>query len=440
MTTQSNAIESARDALVKRVNRKTLWRLMPFLMLCYFINYLDRSNLSIAAVNGMNEDLGLTATTYGIAAGVFFIGYILLEIPSNLALHKFGARKWISRIMVSWGAVACLIAFVPNANWLYTMRFLLGVAEAGFTPGILLYLTYWFVQKNRGLANSLFLVGIPLSNVIGAPVASWLVAIGHDIMFGLTGWRFMIFITGVPAVLLGIMCWFFLTDRPADAKWLTAEERAVLIEEMAKEDAGEVHEASALGALKSARAWILGLGYFGLVFGLYAISFFLPTIIRGFQEMYNVEYSTVEIGLLTAIPYAFAVVALLVWAFRSRRTGEASNLIAISAVVAVVGIIIAVSAHSPTLTLVGVTLVAMGVCSSIPLFFTLPTKFTAGAAAAAALAMVNTLGNLGGFAGPYIFGFTKDLTGGTTAGMMVIAALCLVSAAIALLTKRWKSV
>ena len=422
--------------LRQRTRRKVLRRVMPFLMLCYFVNYLDRSNISFAGPNGMNETLGLTATTFGFASGIFFIGYILLEVPSNLALHKFGARKWLARILVTWGMVATATAFVQNASALYVLRFLLGVAEAGFTPGILLYLTYWFVQKDRAQAYALFLIGIPLSSVIGAPLASGLIQWGDNLFLGLDGWRFMILITGVPAALLGVMCFFYLTDRPSQAKWLTDEERAQLVQDLSEEEATYVTH-SLRGVLLNRKVWLLGLGYFGIVFGLYAIGVFLPTIIKGFQTSFGVTYSVFQIGLLTAIPYGFAVIFTVLWSMHSRKKDEVPRHVAISALMGSAGILVAIWASSPFMSLVGISIAAMGLCSGIPLFFGLPTKFLTGVGAAAGLALINTVGNMGGFGGPFIFGWFKDLTGSTTTGLYVIAALCAMSAALAYSVTRW---
>ncbi|MFC7753754.1 MFS transporter [Tsukamurella soli] len=412
---------------------------MPFLLLCYFVNYLDRSNISIAGPSGMNDALGLTSTMFGIASGIFFIGYILLEVPSNLALHRFGARIWIARILITWGMVAAATAFVQNAPMLYAMRFLLGVAEAGFTPGILLYLTYWFAQRDRAQAFTFFLVGIPLSSMIGSPLASWLVQSGHGLLFGLDGWRFMILVTGVPAIVLGLACLFLLPDRPAGARWLTTEECEFLEADVAGEDPVQAHT-GVRSVLGDAKVWILGIGYFGLIYGLYAIGFFLPTIIKGFQARFEVKYSILQIGLLTAIPYGCAVVFTLFWAWHSRRRDEVPLHVAASAAIGAIGILLAIWANSPYLVLVGVAIAAMGLCSGIPLFFGMSTKFLVGTAAAAGLALVNTVGNIGGFAGPYLFGWIKGLTGNIDASLYLIAGFCLVSMIVAISVSRWRSI
>ncbi|MCW2131224.1 MFS transporter [Arthrobacter sp. VKM Ac-2550] len=427
---------SDQGVLRARTRRKVLWRVLPFLMVCYFISYVDRSNISFAGPNGMNQSLGLTATTFGLASGIFFIGYILLEIPSNLALHRFGARKWIARILISWGLIASLTAFVQDPTQLYVLRFLLGVAEAGFTPGILLYLTYWFVQKDRAQAFALFLIGIPLSSVIGAPLATALIQWGHNVFFDLEGWRFMILMTGLPAVVLGIMCFFYLTDRPSQAKWLTDEERNLLIHDLAAEEGTYVHH-KLRAVLLNRKVWLLGLGYLGLLFGMYSISFFLPTIIKGFEQTFGTTYSVFEIGMLTAIPYGFGAVFTILWSMHSRRTNEIAGHAAISAMLGATGVLVAVWASSPLVTLIGISIAAMGLCSGIPLYFGLPTKFLSGVGAAAGLALINMIGNAGGFGGPFIFGWLRDLTGTTSAGMYVIAGFFVLAAVVALRTKRW---
>jgi sugar phosphate permease len=415
-----------------------MWRIMPFLMVCYFISYLDRSNISFAGPNGMNESLGLTATTFGLASGIFFAGYLLLEIPSNLALHRFGARKWIARILLTWGLFASLTAFVQDATQLYVLRVLLGIAEAGFSPGILLYLTYWFVQKDRAQAFALFLIGIPLSSVIGAPLATALIQWGKEALFGLDGWRFMILVTGLPAIALGFLCYFYLTDRPSDAKWLTNEERALLVKDLAEEE-GTYAQHKLPAVLLDRKVWLLGLGYLGLLFGLYAIGFFLPTIISAFQQTFGVKYSVFEIGLLTAIPYGFATIFTILWSMHSRRKNDVAGHVAISALMGAAGVLIAVAASSPVVTLIGISLTAMGVCSGIPLYFGLPTKFLSGVGAAAGLALINVIGNAGGFGGPFIFGWLRDLTHTTSAGMYVIAAFFVLCAFISLRSNRWAS-
>lgn len=423
-------------AVRARMRRKIALRLSPFLGLLYFVNYLDRTNIAFAGPSGMNDELGLTAAAFGFASGIFFVGYLLLEVPSNLALHRFGARRWLARIMVSWGVVAAAMAFVPNAESLYLLRLLLGMAEAGFAPGVLLYLSYWFAKRDRARAMAYFLVAIPLTSVIGAPLAGALIDSGHDVLFGLSGWRFMILMTGLPAIILGLACWFYLTDHPEDAKWLTQEEKQLLRSDLeAEKSTGrQVHRVRE--AMLDKRVWLLGLVYFAVLYGLYAVGFFLPTIIAGFQELYGVKYSTVQLGLLTAIPYGAAAVAMLLWAKRADRHGEVVRHFALPAVVGSIGIIAAVYAGNPVLAMAGLTVGAVGILSAMPTFWAMPTRILTGAAAAGGIALVNSLGNAAGIAGPYLTGWLADATGSQRVGMWVISGSLLFAAVLALVALR----
>jgi D-galactonate transporter len=421
------------DAMRGRVMRKVAWRLSPFLGLLYFINYLDRTNISFAAPHGMNEALGFSKAAFGLASGLFFIGYLILEVPSNLALHKFGARRWIARIMVSWGIVASAMAFVPNAGTMYALRFLLGIAEAGFFPGIILYLTFWFPKRQRAKAVALFMVAVPLSSVIGSPLSAWLISSGHQVLWGLDGWRFMFLVEGVPAILIGVVCWFYLTDRPKDAKWLAHDERAWLQHEMDTE-----HEATARRyhypikkALLQPRIWALAFVYFGIVYGLYAVGFFLPTIIAGFKETYDTDFSVFQQGLIVAIPYAFGCVAMVLWSRHGDRTRERVWHVAIPAIVGGIAIPIALYLSSPFTAMIAVTICTMGICAALPTFWPLPTMFLSGAAAAAGIALINSIGNTAGFLGPYITGWLTDLTGSEKLGLWVVGIVMVVAGFVA---------
>ncbi|WP_238999428.1 MFS transporter [Segeticoccus rhizosphaerae] len=421
------------DAMRGRVMRKVAWRLSPFLGLLYFINYLDRTNISFAAPHGMNEALGFSKAAFGLASGLFFIGYLILEVPSNLALHKFGARRWIARIMVSWGIVASAMAFVPNAGTMYALRFLLGIAEAGFFPGIILYLTFWFPKRQRAKAVALFMVAVPLSSVIGSPLSAWLISSGHQVLWGLDGWRFMFLVEGVPAILIGVVCWFYLTDRPKDAKWLAHDERAWLQHEMDTE-----HEATARRyhypikkALLQPRIWALAFVYFGIVYGLYAVGFFLPTIIAGFKETYHTDFSVFQQGLIVAIPYAFGCVAMVLWSRHGDRTRERVWHVAIPAIVGGIAIPIALYLSSPFTAMIAVTICTMGICAALPTFWPLPTMFLSGAAAAAGIALINSIGNTAGFLGPYITGWLTDLTGSEKLGLWVVGIVMVVAGFVA---------
>ena len=420
-------------ALRRRVLRKVATRLSPFLILLYFINYLDRTNISFAAPHGMNDALGFTKAGFGLASGLFFIGYLVLEVPSNLALHRFGARRWLARIMVSWGVVASVMAFAPNAGTMYALRFVLGIAEAGFFPGIILYLTFWFPKRERAKAVAFFMLAVPLSSMIGSPLSGWLISIGHDVLFGLSGWRFMFLVEGLPAIVIGVVCWFYLTDRPRQARWLAADERDWLQGEMDAEHAetGRRYHFPLRKALTNPRVLALAFVYFGIVYGLYAVGFFLPTIIAGFQKTFHTHYSVFQQGLIVAVPYAFGCVAMLAWARHGDRTGERVWHVAIPSIVGGVAIPIALYLQSPFTTMIAVTGCTMGICAALPTFWPLPTMFLTGAAAAGGIALVNSLGNLAGFAGPYVTGWLTDATGTEQAGLWVVGAFMVAAGVVA---------
>ncbi|SDN24030.1 MFS transporter [Allokutzneria albata] len=426
------------DVLRSRVMRKVALRLVPYLGLLYFINYLDRVNIGFAGPNGMTKELGLTATAFGLASGVFFIGYLLLEVPSNLALHRFGARRWIARIMASWGVIATVMAFIPNETTLLVLRFLLGVAEAGFFPGIILYLTYWFPASERARVVALFMAAVPISSAIGATVSSLLISYGDGI-FGLTGWRFMFLAEGLPALLLAVVTWYYLTDRPANAKWLTEQERDWLTSTLAEEEkqTQDKHGGWTLRkALTSPRILALAVVYGGIVYGLYALSFFLPTIIAGFEQQFGTTYGVIERGLINSVPYAVAAVVMVFWAKHGDRTGERTWHVALPALVGGLAIPVALYLGNPVAAMVAVTVCAVGVCSAMPTFWALPTTFLSGVAAAGAIGLINSLGNLSGFAAPYITGALADLTGTQRAGMWVVGGAMVLSAVVVLVLKR----
>ncbi|MFI6029091.1 MFS transporter [Amycolatopsis magusensis] len=412
-----------------RVLRKVALRLMPFLCLLYFVNYLDRVNIGFAAPNGMNSELGLTATVFGFASGIFFLGYLLLEVPSNLALHRFGARRWMARIMITWGVVATVMAFVPNATTLVVLRFLLGVAEAGFFPGIILYLTFWFPAAQRAKAVAMFMAAVPISSAVGSTVSGLLIS-GGDGVFGLSGWRFMFLVEGVPAILLAFVTWFYLTDRPEKAKWLTESERTWLSSTLDAEKANteQKHHWPLRKALTHPRILALAFVYFGIAYGLYALGFFLPTIIAGFKQQFGVQFSITETGLITAIPYVVGAVVMVLWARHGDRTGERTWHVALPMLVGGAAIPVALYLGNPVLAMVAVTICATGVCSALPTFWALPSSFLSGAAAAGGIAMINSLGNISGFAAPYLTGWLKDATGSQRTGLWAVG-LCMIAAA-----------
>jgi MFS family permease len=357
---------------------------------------------------------------------VFFIGYLLLEVPSNLMLHRFGARRWIARILATWGIVATAMAFTPNSTVLIVLRFLLGVAEAGFFPGIILYLTYWFPAAQRARMTAWFMTAIPISTALGAVLSTLIISYG-DGLFGLSGWRVMFLIEGIPAVVLAFVTWFLLTDRPGTASWLPEAEREALERQLAveREQTASSSPGTVLDALRSPRVLALSWVYFGVVYGLYALGFFLPTIIKGFAQQYGTTFSTVEQGLINAVPYLVGLVAMILW---TRRAVNPTVRVAVPALVGGLAIPIALYLSNPWLAMIAVTICACSVLAALPGFWALPTAYLTGAAAAAGIGLINSLGNLSGFVAPYVTGLLSDATGNNRLGLWVVG-LCMVSAA-----------
>lgn len=422
---------SAGPVVGRAALAKVTRRLIPFLALLYFINYLDRVNIGFAGPNGMNDELGMTATMFGFASGIFFLGYLLLEVPSNIALHRFGGRRWLARIMLTWGIVSTAIAFVPNTTTLVVLRFLLGVAEAGFFPGIILYLTFWFPAKQRSRAISLFMVAVPVSTAIGSTLSSLVIDWGQGV-FGLTGWRFMFLVEGLPAIVIAFACWFYLTDRPADAHWLSNDEKqwleTTLANERAAAEAGE--HWGLKKALSHPRMLALAFVYFGIVYGLYAVGFFLPSIVAGFEQQYGSQLSLIGRGIVTAIPWTVAAVVMVPWARHADRTGERIWHVAIPAIVGGVSIPAALYLANPYLAMLTITVSTCSIMCAMPVFWALPSTFLTGTAAAGGIALINSLGNLSGFGGPYVTGWLTDLTGDPKVALWVIGAMSLAAAAM----------
>ena len=422
-------------AVDRRVVRKAARRLLPLLVLLYLVNYLDRVNVGFAALR-MNADLGLSSAAYGLGAGLFFIGYFFFEVPSNVVLHKVGARLWIARIMITWGLVASATAFVQGEVSFYVVRVLLGIAEAGFFPGVLLYLTYWFPRAERARIVALTFLAVPLASVIGSPLSTVLIQHGDGLLGFDAGWRFMFFVEGLPALALGVAVLFLLPSRPSSARWLTGSEATALEEHLAAEDAREVgSEVPTRRALTDPRVLALSVVYFGIVFGLYVLAFFLPQVIAGFQEQFGTTFSLLQVGLVTAVPYAFAAVAMVLWARHSDRTGERALHVAVPAFVGAVAIAAALYMSSPLAVMVCVTVCAIGVYAAIPVFWQLPTRLLTGVGAAAGIALINSFGNLAGFAAPYLTGWLEGLTGSFRTGLWVVAVLMVAAGLLALRTR-----
>ncbi|WP_432053385.1 MFS transporter [Streptomyces xiamenensis] len=414
--------------------KKISIRLVPFVALMFFVNYLDRTAISFAEPNGMGDDLALTAAQFGFASGIFFLGYIVLEVPSNMALHRFGARRWLARIMVTWGVVSLLFTWVDSTGQLYVLRFLLGVAEAGFFPGAILFLSQWVPGRHRTKILGLFYLAQPLTTVLGAPLAGWL--IGHHGLFGLEGWRVMFLFVSIPAIVLGIVAWFYLSDRPADAKWLTPAEQEWLTTKLEEESEGKTgakanHGKDALkAAFTNARVWVLGLVYFGFIYGLYALAFFLPTIISGFQEQYDTTFSVMDKAWITAIPYLPAAIVLFFWTRHATKHGTRTWHIAGPAIVGGLSIPLALYMGSPAATVAVITITACAIFAALPVFWSVPSRFLTGAAAAAGIALINTMGNIAGFGASYFTGWIRDWTGSYYASLYVVGFFMLLSAVL----------
>ncbi|GMG89110.1 MFS transporter [Cupriavidus metallidurans] len=405
--------------------RKVSWRLVPFLLLCYVVAYLDRVNVGFAKLQMLN-DLKFSETIYGLGAGIFFIGYFIFEVPSNVILHKVGARIWIARIMITWGLISAAMMFVTTPMMFYVLRFLLGVAEAGFFPGIILYLTYWYPASRRGRTTTYFMTAIALSGVIGGPLSGWLMQSfdGHN---GWSGWQWMFLVEGIPSILVGLWVLAYLDDRITHAKWLTDDEKALLQRNIASEDQHK-EDPPVVQVLSSPRVWLMSAIYFSFVMGLYGVSFWLPTIIK----QTGVK-GALDVGLLTAIPYGCAVIGMILFARSADRRGERRWHIAIPALAGAVGLVLSVQWHSDTtMAMVALTIATIGILTTLPLFWSLPTSFLAGTGAAAGIALINSLGNLAGFLSPYAVGWLKDMTQSTDSGMYLLAVCMVVGAALTL--------
>jgi D-galactonate transporter len=420
-TTGRSAASGRRD----RVYRKVAWRLLPFLFVCYICAYLDRVNIGFAKL-AMLDALGFSEAVYGFGAGVFFIGYFLFEIPSNLALHRFGARRTIARIMVIWGLVSAAMAWVETAPAFYLLRFLLGAAEAGFFPGVILYLTYWFPAARRGRMVALFATAVAVATVVGGPL-SGLIMERLEGAGGWSGWQWLFVLEALPSVVFGLAALQCLPDRPADTHWLDAAERELIARDLAAEAAATPHQRVADG-LRSRWVWLLCAIYFCFVMGLYGLNFWLPTILR---ELGYVSLG--RIGLLSAVPFGVAALAMVAIAAHADRQGERRWHIVVPALAGASGLAasIGLAAH-PALAIAALSLGAAGVLAAIPQSWSLATAFLGGGAAASGIALINSCGNLSGFVGPYAIGWIKETTGSTAAGVALLAAAVVMGALLVL--------
>lgn len=413
---------TSAPSLEKRTLRRVTWRLIPFLMLLYLVSFLDRINVGFAALT-MNQDVGLTPRMFGLGSGIFFAGYFAFEVPSTVILHKIGARFWIGRVILSWGLVSVAMALIRGPVSFYVLRFLLGLAEAGFFPGIILYLSYWFPANHRSTVTALFMAAAPVAGAIGSPISAAFMQLNG--VMGLRGWQWLFILEGVPAVILGVVTFGFLTNRPEDAAWLRADERDWLTQAMRDEQA-RIHDPrrhNLWRALANPIVLALSLAYFGTSAGLYTIGFWAPLIVKSFG------FSVLQVGLLVAIPNAIAVVGMIFWSQNSDRTGERYWHASIACLVAAAGMVLAARAGtSVAVALVGLSLTAFGVSAAKPPLWSLPTTFFAGSAAAASIGLINSLGTLGGFVGPYMIGSSSGAGGQFGRGLVLVGGTLLVSA------------
>ena len=419
---------SANEQEQNRVYAKVFWRIMPFLMLCYVIAYLDRVNVGFAKLQ-MSVDLGFSETVFGLGAGVFFLGYFLFEVPSNILMHKVGARVWIARIMITWGILSAAFMYVETPMQFYVLRFLLGLAEAGFYPGIILYLTDWYPSHRRAKVIAVFMSGIPVAGILGNPLSGWIMDAFHGTT-GMHGWQWMFVIEAVPAVLIGLATLAYLDNGIAKAKWLTDGEKKLLEDEIVADQKGKESVHSFADIVSDKRVWLMCLIYFCFVMGQYGLTLWMPTLVKATGVTGNLH-----IGLLSAIPFGCAIIAMnLIGRSADARRERRWHLI-VPALMGAVGFVgAALFADNTAISIAALSLAAAGVLTCAPLFWSLPTSFLSGAAAAVGIAAINSVGNLAGFVSPYLIGYLKDLTHSGATGMYMLAIMLVIGSAAVLKT------
>jgi MFS family permease len=420
-------IDAGTAAYERQLFAKIAWRILPIVVVSYIVNFLDRTNVSFAALT-MNKDVGLTSTQFGLGAGLLFFGYCLFEVPSNVALYRYGARVWLARIMISWGLVSAATIFVVGPYSFYVLRFLLGVAEAGFFPGVAFYLTLWFPKEYRARIFAWFLLGIPASGVIGAPVSTAL--LGMHGLLGLAGWKWLFLIEAVPAVILGVLMYLTLADGPREAAWLSQEDKDYVARRLAAEPKDRERK-HLLESLKDHRVFLLATIQFSYTLGAYGVALFLPLILKshGFGNM--------GVGWLTALTNGAACVAMLVWASFIDRSGKAILHLAVTCIVSGLALVLAIATGSFIPAYIGLTLAVVGTNTARAVLWTIPTRFLTGLAAAGGLAMINSVGVFGGFVGPSIMGYMKDLTGTYNGGLLAMSGFLFLAAVLALFLRRY---
>jgi ACS family tartrate transporter-like MFS transporter len=414
-------------SLEQRTLSKVTWRLVPFLIVCYLIAYLDRVNVGFAGA-AMTKDLGLTAEMFGGAAGIFFISYFLFEVPSNIALERFGARRWIARIMFTWGLLSAAQAYVTGELSFNIVRFLLGIAEAGFFPGVIFYLTLWFPSAYRARIVGWFMFAVPISSVIGSPISGYLLDL--EGVLGMHGWQWMFILEGIPSLILTFVVLYYLTDQPKDANWLEPEERDWLQKTLDAErrNRESLVKISWLESLANPRVIALGFIYMGMTTPLYGLSFFLPQIIKGFGGLSNVQ-----VGFINAFPYLIGAIAMVLWSRLSDAKGERKWCLIFPLACVFIGLVLAANTNDPYLKMAAITLTSFGIFSAFPVFWTFPTALLSGTAAAAGIAWINSIGNLAGYFGPKIFGRLKDLTGNDLYPILSLGSIAVLAIVLVLI-------
>jgi len=427
----ANELAAPATSIDARTLRKVRIRILPFVFVVFVVCFLDRINIAFAALT-MNKELAITNQQFGLLVGVFFFGYFIFEIPSNLLMHKVGARVWIARILISWGIMAMLTGFVYNAQQLYIVRFLLGVAEAGFFPGIVLYLTYWFRQRDQAQAIALFIAALPVSSILGAPLSGFI--LDHVHWWSISSWRWLLVLQGIPAVACGVLTYFLLPSRPAEAEFLTADEINWITTELAREEEQKRgrRQISAIQALANARVWHLAGVDFSALIAMYSLAFWMPQAVKSLSN----RYSNSSVGFLVMIPYLMALLAMILVSRSSDRKLERRYHAAIPLVIGGIALMLLGTAASPSSSIALLSLVAMGIYSFMGPFWTMPSEFLTGYSAASGIALITSVANLGGFVGPYAIGAISDRTGSLYGGLAVAGLSLFVSATLVLLLPR----
>jgi D-galactonate transporter len=438
-TSMSNTTSSAQPGggyadpgILERGYRKATWRLIPFIFICYLFNYLDRVNVGFAKLE-MLDALKLSETVYGLGAGIFFVGYVTSGVPSNLILHKLGARRWIAVMMILWGALSAAMMFVTSPVSFYGLRFLTGVAEAGFFPGIVFYFTNWFPSRKRGQVMAMFMSAIPVSGLVGGPLSGWMLSHFAGGQGGLAGWQWLFLLQGLPTVLLGVGVLFLLSDGLQQATWLSPEEKTAMKAALDDDEAGRRASSHAVHSfahvLRNGHVWMLGLIYFSIQMGVYAINFWLPSIIKALGVS-----SATTVGWLSALPYLFAGVFMVLVGRSADARRERRWHLSLPLLMALVGLLMAAHFSSNiVIVMIGLTLATMGALTGLPMFWPLPAAFLGSAAAAGGLALINSLGQVAGFVSPFLVGWIKDATGSTDIALYILSTVLLVGALLVML-------